>query len=192
MKEELLHLDTVIITHRMVVRRFREQEGAAFYELYVANRVILESLLPPMLPELANQSEAEFFVRQQLAAWLRQEALAYAVWDKESAKLIGYLSLSPIDPSWRKAWCQGFMDKDRNGQGLMSEALRALLQTIFIKTGIQKVSLLTSVENVAAQRIARKCGFIREGDLREEFQRQSGEPVDAQLFGLTRHSFEKI
>lgn len=176
----------------MVVRRFREQEGAAFYDLYAANSTILEDLLPSVLPPLSDTLQAEFFVRQRLAAWLRQEELAYAIWDKENAQLIGYLTISPDGSTWRKVQCTGFIDKAKNGRGLMSEALRALLHTIFSKTGIEKVTLLTSVENTAAQRIARKCGFIREGDLRDEFIRHSGEPVDALLFGILRHTFEKV
>lgn len=191
MKATLLDLETALITGRTVVRRFREQEGAELYRLYEANAQLLQDTLPGILPILGNTIEAEYFVRKQFAAWLSQEALPFAIWDKESARMVGYAILSPTDSSWRKVQFTGFIDKEKNGTGLMSEALQAILHMAFYKVQIEKVTLLVSVENIAAQRLARKCGLLREGDLREEFQRVSGEPVDGILFSLTRSTYEK-
>lgn len=191
MKASLLDLETVLITRRTVVRRFREQEGTELYRLYEANAQVLKDMLPEVLPELSSAIEAEFFVRKQFAAWLSQEALPFAIWDKESARMIGYAALVPTENTWRKAQFTGFIDKEKSGTGLMSEALQAILYMAFQKVQIDKVVLLVSVENTAAQRLARKCGLLREGDLREEFQRVSGEPVDGMLFSLTRTTFEK-
>lgn len=191
MKASLLDLETALITRRTVVRRFREQEGAELYRLYEANAQLLKDSLPEVLPVLDNAIEAEFFVRRQFAAWLSQEALPFAIWDKESARMVGYAVLSPADSNWRKAQFTGFIDKEKSGTGLMSEVLQALLHIAFYKVQIEKITLLVSVESIAAQRLARKCGLLREGDLREEFQRVSGEPVDGILFSLTRNTFEK-
>lgn len=45
------------------------------------------------------------------------------------------------------------------------------------------------MDNVASQRLARKCGFRREGDLRSDYRRPSGELADTMLFGLTRPEY---
>ncbi|MBV6426715.1 MAG: hypothetical protein KIPDCIKN_01228 [Haliscomenobacter sp.] len=191
MKVSLLELETVLITKRTVVRRFREHEGKVFFRLLGENSPVLD-VQPMVLPPVNSPEEAEFFVRDCLAAWLRQEAFHYAIWDKESADLIGYVAFSPIDWSLPKAAVTGFIDKDRQGNGYMSEVLLSLFPFAFRYAGLEKLTLLVSTENTAAQRLARKCGFQREGDLREEIRRKSGEPVDLLLFGLTKSAYEKV
>ena len=192
MKESLFDVETALITRRTVVRRFREREGAAFFDLYHSNASVLSSLLPEVVPALGSALEAEYFVRSQLAAWLRQEGLPFAIWDKENARMIGYVSLSPLSPNWHKAQMSGFMDKDMNRQGLMTEVLQSLLQVAFRQVLIEKITLVVSAENTAGQRLAKKCGFQREGELREELRRNSGEPIDAVLFGILRSQYLSI
>lgn len=192
MKASLLELETVLITKRTVVRRFREHEGKAFSGLLGENSPILQDIQPEVLPPINSPEEAEFFVRDCLAAWLRQEAFHYAIWDKDSADMIGYVAFHPIDWSLPKAAVTGFIDKNRQAKGYMHEVLLSLYPFAFRQAGLEKLTLLISTENTAAQRLARKCGFQREGDLREEMRRKSGEPLDLLLFGLTKSTYEKV
>lgn len=39
-------------------------------------------------------------------------------------------------------------------------------------------------ENVASQRVAERCGFVREGRLRSHFEGRGGERVDVLIYGL--------
>ena len=151
MKVSLLELETVLITKRTVVRRFREHEGKVFFRLLGENSPVLD--VQP---------------------------------------LIGYIAFSSIDWSLPKAAVTGFIDKNRQGNGYMSEVLLSLFPFAFRYAGLEKLTLLVSTENTAAQRLARKCGFQREGDLREEMRRKSGEPLDLLLFGLTKSAYEKV
>jgi RimJ/RimL family protein N-acetyltransferase len=75
------------------------------------------------------------------------------------------------------------------GQGLMTEALRVVQPFAFKQLVLEKLLLRTAMENVASQRLARKCGFRREGDLRGDFRKLSGELIDTMLFGLTRSEY---
>ncbi len=192
MKASLLELETVLITKRTVVRRFREHEGKAFFHLLEENNAMLQDIQPEVLPSITSMEEAEFFVRDCLAAWLRQQAFHYAIWDKDSADLIGYAAFHEIDWSLPKAAVTGFIDKNRQSKGYMTEVLQGLYPFAFRQAGLKKLTLLVSTENTAAQRLARKCGFQREGDLREEMCRKSGEPLDLLLFGLTKSAFDKV
>lgn len=192
MQEKLFNLETALITRRTVVRRFRENDGAAFYELCSANSSILESTFPPVIALLENPEASEFFIRRKLSEWLLQESYTFGIWDKESTKLTGYVSIDQIDWSTPKGRLRFFIDKDATGKGLMTEILISVISFAFRNIGLEKLSLDVHTENFSAQRLVRKCGFQREGDLRGEYKRPSGDFVDVTLFGLTKSTYEKI
>ncbi len=183
--EKVLNIETVLITRRTVVRRFREMEGAALFELVRTNTGLLQDLHPVVLPLFENAEAAEIFARRRLAAWLLQESYHFAIWDKDSATMIGYVAFDPIHWEQPKARLRGFIGTARQATGLMSEVLEVLLPLGFLQLGLTKVSLEVGSENVAAHRLARRMGFVREGDLREEYRKVSGEPFGVVLFGLT-------
>jgi RimJ/RimL family protein N-acetyltransferase len=186
MKTALFDLETVIITRRTVVRRLREQEGAALFELVRANTGLLEDLHPAVLPVFEDASAAEIFVRQRLAAWLLQEAFHFVIWDKERAQMIGYAAFDPVQWELPKARLNGFIDKQYQSAGMMSEVFAVLLPFGFQQLGLEKITLTTGTDNIAAQRLARRFGFVREGDLRGEYLKKSGESVDVLRFGLNK------
>ncbi|MFZ4427970.1 MAG: GNAT family N-acetyltransferase [Saprospiraceae bacterium] len=186
MKTALFDLETVIITRRTVVRRLREQEGTALFELVRANTGLLEDLHPAVLPVFEDASAAEIFVRQRLAAWLLQEAFHFIIWDKERAQMIGYAAFDPVQWELPKARLNGFIDKQYQAAGLMGEVFAVLLPFGFQQLGLEKITLTTGTDNIAAQRLARRFGFVREGDLRGEYLKKSGESVDVLRFGLNK------
>jgi len=192
MLARLYKIDTAIVTERTVVRRFREGEGAAFYRLVSDNRDRITDVLPRTIDTVPNKKDAEGYVRQKIAAWLRQEEYCFGVWENESAKLIGYVKIFQIDWTVPSADITFFIDKDFESQGFMTEVVRKLIRFAFEQLSIEKVRLRTATDNYATQRLARKCGLRREGDLRSEYRRPSGELVDVMLFGYTKTEYEKV
>ncbi len=192
MQTRLLDLDTALITDRTVVRRFRENDGQALYELLRDNHTRLLDHFPRLLHRLKNPEEAEFFVRRKLAAWVLQEEYAFGLWENKSAALIGMLRIFHIDWTLPLAKVDFFVDQAFSGRGLMTEALGRLVEFAFDRLELEKLVLRTAMDNFPSQRLARKCGFRREGDLRAEQRREGGELIDVMLFGLTRSEYLKV
>jgi RimJ/RimL family protein N-acetyltransferase len=72
----------------------------------------------------------------------------------------------------------------------MTEVLTSLLDFSFDDLGLEKVRLILASDNYAAHRLARKCNFAREGDLRIEGKKRTGERFDLVAFGFTRVDYE--
>ena len=192
MQTYLLDLDTALIAPRTVVRRFREGDGEAFYECIQDNYSRLHDHFPSMLPSINSKEDAEFYVRSRMADWLLQKEYSFGIWHNKDAKYIGFIRFFQID--WRvpKAEISYFIDKDYGGQGLMTESMNVALRFAFDQLKIEKLSLRTGMENIPSQRLARKVGFHREGDLRADFRRLSGELIDTMVFGLTQSEWRGI
>lgn len=192
MQLHLLSVDTALLTKRVVVRRFRENDGAQLYDLLQANRVYLEDAFPSTLNENSSKEKSEWYVRVRFARWLLQEEYCFGVWDNESAKLIGFIRLFRIDWHIPKSEVGFFIDRDFSSKGIMTEVLLVIIKFAFTQLKLEKISLRTAMDNYASQRLARKCGFRREGDLRADFKKTSGEIIDVMVLGLTKAEWEKV
>ncbi|MCP3929686.1 MAG: GNAT family N-acetyltransferase [Bacteroidetes bacterium] len=192
MLARLFDIDTVILTKRTVVRRFREGEGKTFYDLTRGNHLWLEEDFLQLLQNTESQELSEMFIRQTIADWLLQKEYNFGIWEEENAKLIGFVRFFNIHWSVPKGELSYFIDKDFTGKGIMTEVLTYLLQFAFKQLEMEKLYIRTSAENYPSQRLARRCGFRREGDLRSEFKKQSGEIIDVMLYGLTREEYVRV
>ena len=80
----------------------------------------------------------------------------------------------------------------KSSKGIMTEVLLVTIRFAFTQLKLEKISLRTAMDNYASQRLARKCGFRREGDLRADFKKTSGEIIDVMVLGLTKAEWEKV
>ncbi len=191
MQPHLFQIDTALVTPRTVVRRFRENEGEAMYNLVAENTSRIYDFFPETLESVTNKDTGEGFVRRKIAEWLLQTEYAFGVWEHKNAKLIGFVRIFNINWGVPAAELAFFIDKNFEGKGIMTEVVQAAIRFTFDELNIEKLRLKTATDNYATQRLARKCGFRREGDLRSEFRRPSGELIDVMLFGYTKAEFEK-
>ncbi len=186
MQINLFTIDTVLLTSRALIRRFREGEGKAFYDLVRDNHGYVEDHFPHLMQQVHNAEEGEAFVRRKLAAWLLQEEFCFGIWHTKEAKLVGYIHLSEIDWDLPLAEVSYFLDQSEAGKGVMTEVLARVVQFGFKQLQLEKIRLRTLIDNYPSQRLARKVGFSREGDLRHEFRKSTGALLDLMQFGLTR------
>lgn len=189
MKAELYNVDTALITEHTVVRRFRENEGILLYPLIADNYSRLGEHFSVTLHHITSKEIAEFFVRKKIASWILQEEYNFGVWEKDTAKLIGFIRIFNIDWNLPKGEVDFFIDRGYTQMGTMTEVLRAITDFGFKQLKLEKLKLAISIDNQAAQRLARKCHYRREGDLRSEMKKENGEIIDVMVFGLTKTEF---
>jgi [ribosomal protein S5]-alanine N-acetyltransferase len=99
--------------------------------------------------------------------------IGYCAWDRRHHHAeVGY-------DMWPAYW----------GQGLMPEALRAVVQYGFAEMELNRVQATTHTENHRSQRVLEKLGFQREGILRE-FYCRDGIYNDQVQFSLLRSDWK--
>ncbi len=192
MQERLLSVDTALLTARTVVRRFRENDGEVVFELLNNNISWLSDYHAEKVKHIKTIKDAEFFVRNKFASWLLQVEFSFGVWDKETAQLIGFIRFFDIDWNLPKAQTEFLIDKSFSGQGIMTEALYTTLEFAFQQLQMEKIFFTTLSDDYNGQRLVRKCGFRREGDLRSHYRLKSGDLADLMLLALTRPEFVKV
>jgi RimJ/RimL family protein N-acetyltransferase len=67
------------------------------------------------------------------------------------------------------------------GRGVASEMLRQLTRWAFDEAGALRIVLIIDVENAASERVAERCGYVREGVMRSSYLKQ-GIRIDAAVW----------
>ena len=76
------------------------------------------------------------------------------------------------------------------GKGISTEATRLLLEYTFTTLELNRIYLYTETENIAAQRLFEKAGFVKEGRVREDIL-SHGKFVDRFVYGICKKDYLK-
>jgi len=92
------------------------------------------------------------------------------------------LALAPdIDREGRELELGYIVARDARGRGAGTEILRLLTEWAFKEAGALRIYLIIDVTNTASERLAQRCGYVREGVMRSQHLKQ-GIRVDAGLW----------
>lgn len=76
------------------------------------------------------------------------------------------------------------------GQGIMTEAGKAIIEYGFRQLGLDMISIQTSPNNLRSQGVIRNCGFTYEGTLRKSYLIYDGSYRDSQIYSLLKEEWE--
>jgi RimJ/RimL family protein N-acetyltransferase len=94
--------------------------------------------------------------------------VGFAVVDAEGT-LLG-LALAPrIEAEARTVELGYLVAPEARGRGVATEALRLLTDWAFRELAAERIELRIAAENTASQRVAERCGYVREGVLRSTY-----------------------
>jgi RimJ/RimL family protein N-acetyltransferase len=109
----------------------------------------------------------------------------FAIADAGSDGFLGTIMLHSCDWKNRRAETGFWLAPGARGRGVMTRALRLVLDWSFEELGLERMELTALPENAAVPQIATKFGYAFEGTMRgRNFER--GRRVDLLLWGLLR------
>ena len=104
---------------------------------------------------------------------------------------VGTIGLLSIDKKNSKAEFYIAMgETSYKGKGVAKEASRLILQYGFEVLGLNRIYLFTEAENVIAQRLFERVGFVKEGMLRQDINSR-GLFVDRFTYGFLKEDWGK-
>jgi len=137
-----------------------------------------------------SEAEAEALVRTLAADWVSRNCFFLGAFDKVSGEFVAQVYIGPVN--WETPEFEvGFMaDQAHEGRGFVTEAVRAALGFIFENLEAQRVSLRCAETNLRSQHVAERCGFRREGHLRQAKRQPDGSLGDTLIYGLLREEWD--
>ena len=114
------------------------------------------------------------FTKRPPASWLADQrslheaglALDLAVDERASGAMTGLVQLQRFDWPNHRASVGLWQLPEARGRGLMTHALVLLTGWVFATGLLDRVEYLAQADNLPSVRLAERCGFVREGELR--------------------------
>ena len=173
-----------IHTGRLVLRRPVHTDASAIFDGYAQDPDVVRYLM--WRPHTSVAHTHEFLARCH-AGWTTQTDLTWALTLAGDDRLIGMIGLRPHG---FKSDLGYVLARPYWGQGLMTEAGRAIVQLAFSDPGIHRVWAVCDVDNRASSRVLEKLGLTREGVLRRWILHPnvSDEPRDCFCYARVRYT----
>jgi RimJ/RimL family protein N-acetyltransferase len=178
----MAHVDfTVLAAERLVLRRFRRADLPAFVAYRSDPEVArYQTWSPPYPPEAAERMFADL---SGLHPDTPGEWYQFAVALHGSEELIGDCAAHTLADDPRQAEIGFTFAPSSQGHGYASEAVRRLLDYLFLERGKHRVTATCDDRNVRSAALLRRVGMRREG-LAVESVWSKGEWTNDELYAI--------
>jgi RimJ/RimL family protein N-acetyltransferase len=171
----LLDLPTRIETARLVVRRYQPGDGGWYFDMSRRNRAHLKRFEPrnPAMG-ISSPDEAEVVVRDFAVAWDARKHFFFGAFERGTGEFAAQVYAGPV--SWDTAEFEigYFADCRHEGRGFVTEAVQGVCSWLFEHLGARRLTLRCDDTNPRSAAVAERCGFRREGHVREDHARGDG------------------
>lgn len=158
----------VLTTDRVVLRLATEQEAKLVLDYFVRNR----AHLAPWEPAPPTSFYTEAFWLERLAHFRRERAAGtsarFHMFEKPSGRVIGSIGISNVVRGCFHSAHLGFgLDASREGQGVMREALEAVIGWCWDELGLHRLEANHQPQNLKSAALLRRLGFTPIGYARD-------------------------
>ena len=160
MKEE-------IKSDKIILRKYETDFAPLLFEAAFESRGGEFSHWMPWCHKNYSSDESEGFIKMSVEGWEDKTQFSFGVFDADSNEFLGGVGLNQPNTNhkfynlgyWVRVSCQN--------RGTASAATRLLARAAFENLDINRIEILTAVENIPSQKAAEKAGAKREGVLRK-------------------------
>lgn len=162
--------------------QLREQsldDTSAFYEYYSAPDVS-QYILAASPNNLTDAMNEIHYCRN---LFYHKSGVYWSIARKSDNRMIGAIGLY-INRHHNRAEICYDLHKDYWRKGIMSRAIKAVMDFAFNEIDLARIEAVTVKENIASMGILKKLGYVYEGTLRN-YRQYNNQAHDIEMFGIT-------
>jgi RimJ/RimL family protein N-acetyltransferase len=185
-------IPTRLETSRLVLRSYQPGDGPCYYQVSLRNKPhLLQFESGNAVMSINSMQDAEIVVRDFAAAWAARQAFFMGAFLKDTQEFVAQVYIGVVNWDLPEFEIGYFADVDHEGQGYVTEAVKGAIGFIFTHLGAHRIRLECDETNVRSIRLAERCGFVREGHIRENKKHPDGSFSGDLHYGLLKSEFCK-
>lgn len=156
-----------IETPRLRLRPFSPSDAPAMFKNWANDSEVTRYMRwTPHKDEAESRSTIDMFLADCAAG----ESLLWAIEYKPLSEAIGSIGVLPANLGDRVVEVGYCIGKRWWNQGLLTEALCAVIDYTFTQTQANRLEACHSINNPASGRVMQKCGMVKEGFAKEKYR----------------------
>lgn len=176
----------ILQTDRLILRKLTMRDASDMYR-YCQDREVARQVLWEAHSSIL---ETRAYLRYILYQYRNGEPGSWGIVLRDTGRVIGtigYMSYSPDNATVEVGYS---LAREQWGKGLMTEALRAVIDESFRTLKLHRIEAMHFTDNPASGRVMEKCGMTHEGHLRERICCK-GQFRDVEMWGILRRDWEE-
>ncbi|MFD0589040.1 GNAT family N-acetyltransferase [Paenibacillus sp. GCM10027627] len=169
---------------RIAVRAVQLKDASSLLELEAANRDFFQSFTGLRDDSFYTVQGQEERIRELHKLAEDDRGYFYLVCLKQTDAVIGEVILSEVvRDNLQGCWIGYFLDREHNGKGYMTEAVKLVVRHAFEQLGLHRIEAGVMPHNGASTQVLLKAGFAKEGISRKNVK-INGNWEDHQLLAI--------
>lgn len=178
-----------IRTERLLLRCWRSGDARALREVLLVNQSHIGPWIPQRISEAAPAPELARRLSEFAASFEASREWRYGIFSPDESQVLGEVDLLPRNTDGRVPYATAdraeigyWLRADRTGQGLASEAARAMLDVAAALPRFTHVEIRCDARNAASSAVPRRLGFTLSSTLTDESVVPGEPPVTMQIW----------
>ncbi len=136
-----------------------------------------------------SEQDAKRVIRDFIECWATRKAFFLGAFLKDTGEFAAQIYIGEVNWKLPEYEIGYIADVDHEGKGYVTEAVKGVLGCLFNDLGAHRVRLECDETNLRSIRVAERCGFVREGLIRETKRGEDGSYTGDLHYGLLRSEF---
>jgi ribosomal-protein-alanine N-acetyltransferase len=189
----LLEIPSHFESERLHMRSYRAGDGPLYFAASQRNSDHLKRYESDnVIMQIKSEEDSEIMVRDLAADWIARRSFFLGAFDKRDKHFVAQVYVGPSNWDLPEFQIGFFVDRDYEGQGYVTEAVRATLEFIFHYLEALRVSAECDETNTRSIRVLERCGMTREGLTRENKRNADGSISGTLYYGLLRREYNDL
>lgn len=152
------------ISDKLYLKIFNKKDAQELHELIELNKDYLKKWLN-WVDEMEDIENVKEFIKKTRQGFAAEENITAGIWYKE--ELVGVIGYNSIDWKNKKANLGYWLDKQHQGEGIITAACKELVDNAFNNFNLNKVEISCAEGNVKSRAVPERLGFTQEGVIRD-------------------------
>ena len=136
-------------------------------------------------------SQTRAYLRSIIRQYRSGEPSTYGIVYKKTGKLIGTVGFMWMNKECRSAEIGYSLSRLYWNQGLMTEAVKAVLELGFRQLKLNRIEAQHDTLNPASGKVMQNCGMVKEGTLRQRIYNK-GRFIDVDMYAIVAADYDRF
>ncbi len=153
-------------------------------EMMISNSERFTRYFPITLSKNTSFENSQKYILEKSIECQSKTEFTFSIKDIVSNKIAGIVIIKEINWETKQGEFAYCIDFNFENKGLMSKAIYNLSKYAFETIGIEKLKIIVHKDNIGSLKVAKKCNFIWQKTLLNEYTPPNELPLDMELYEL--------